>query len=541
MPTGTTQGGELPASLSAPGMGGGRVNKANEESSRFLGATKAEIQQERAAIFENVIQLIQKASLNPGGANFGNATKSLNKFFADTPRAAYEHSPKAHEYLVGLVDSNLVSDLETPRWTDRDARHIEDCMLYHSIASRVAGNGDDLSRVRRIFRWVVEQVQLVPAGSLGVVGMGQAYARPYDVLLRGMATESEGFWSERGWLFLSLCRQLGLDGGLVTYTPVGSSQPVIWCCAIIVDKKPYLFDPRVGLEIPDARGDGVATIEDAITDTQILDRMDLPGDRAYGTTRGSLLNSSSKVGILLDSSLRYYAPRMKLFQDSLAGKNQTILFRDPAEERDCFIEALGKRAGAIGFWELPMTVEKMLFTNPKFVEATQKAQFMFDPQFPLIYARTKQLLGETSEAIQEYVKFRFAENATFNDKKTPMPPEFQAALDVYATYFLGTCHMEKKDERQAQFFFEKTLQMLPEFGPGKPFFNMYRFGAAANLARLHEAKGNYREAIAYYASPDPTTQAHGNLLRARELVWRDPMATAPEPLPPAPRPTDSKP
>jgi hypothetical protein len=391
---------------------------------------------------------------------------------------------------------------------------------------------------------MVGQIQLVPAGSLGAPKLGQAYARPYDVLLRGMATESEGIWSERGWLFLSLCRQLGLDGGLVTYTPPKFKDPVVWCCAILIDQKvgdetvpvPYLFDTRVGLPIPGPGGVGVATIDQALTDPTVLDRMDLPGQLPYGTTRAALAGSPSKVGILLDSSLRYFSPRMKLLQRSLAGKDLTVLYRDPAAQRDRWAKALGPRMGTVKLWELPMAVEMMLFTNPQFVESTQRSLFLFRPEFPLLYARMKQLRGETSDAIQDYVSFRFAENPLQMDRKTRIHPEIQQALDVYATYFLGTCHLDQGDARQAAFFFEKTLQMLPEPGRGQPFFNMFRWGASANLARLREARGEVSKAIAYYSQNDPTAQRHGNLLRARDLVWADPLAAPCAPLPPAPAP-----
>src|SRR5262249_6942501 len=148
------------------------------------------------------------------------------------------------------IPAEKFKELEAPTWTMPDARHLEDCMLYQSIAQRVAGKGDDLTRVRRVFDWMVQQVQLVPAGSLAAPRLGQAYARPYDVLLRGRAVEADGGWSERGWLFLSLCRQLGLDSGLVTYTPAGAKSPVVWCVAVLVDGKAYLFDTKVGLPVP---------------------------------------------------------------------------------------------------------------------------------------------------------------------------------------------------------------------------------------------------------------------------------------------------
>ena len=48
-----------------------------------------------------------------------------------------------------------------------------------------------------------------------------------------------------------------------------------------------------------------------------------------------------------------------------------------------------------------------------------------------------------------------------------------------------------------------------------PYYHMFRWGANANLARLHEAKRDDQAAIAYYTRYDPTSQYAGNLLRAR--------------------------
>ena len=112
----------------------------------------------------------------------------------------------------------MLRGLENRNWNLRDTRHIEDCMMYYGIANRVAGTGENVDRVRRVFDWVVRQVQLVPPGSLALARLPQVFARPYDVLLRGMATEADGVWAERAWLFMVLCRQIDIDTGLITYT-----------------------------------------------------------------------------------------------------------------------------------------------------------------------------------------------------------------------------------------------------------------------------------------------------------------------------------
>jgi hypothetical protein len=517
----------------------------------------------RKAILDSAMTLIQRAAIQPGGGHFAQAVVKLNQYFEGTKPAEYRLESAAREYLKAQLPPSMLQSLEETAWSERnDTRHIEDCMMYYGIANRVAGNGEDLDRVRRVFDWIVREVQLVPAGSLGSGRLGQAFARPYDVLLRGMATEAEGFWAERAWLFMAMCRQLGVDTGLITYTrgnvvePSGPGsganvpqdllapglrkspkQPVIWICAALIDDQAYLFDARLGLEVPGPGGQAVATLAQALADPAILERMNLPGQAPYGTSRASLLASPTKIGILLDSSLGYFAPKMKLLQRELAGKDRTILYRDPAEQRDQFVHVLGDRCGDVALWGLPVQVETRLFTDPQFVISVQNSLFLFRPEYPLIYARVKQLRGELDEAIQDYVKFRFAEkHPQVINKRVIIAKDVQAGLDIYATYYLALAHLERNDLDNAELMFRKTLELLPPVGPSQFYYNMFRWGANTNLGRIYEARQKPRPAIAHYTQVDPTPQYVGNLLRARELVWRDPMSPPPDPLPAAPQP-----
>jgi hypothetical protein len=435
-------------------------------------------------------------------------------------------------------------------------------MMYYSVANRVAGAGDDLTRVTRLFDWLVRQIQLVPAESLGAAQLRQAYARPYDVLMRGVATEADGYWAERSWAFMALCRQLGIDSGLIFYSKgnrvvsparkagfnpdlaarllgvqTGAPPSIIWICGVLIDGRIYLFDARVGSPVPGPGGKGVATLEQAMTDTSILERMNLPGESPYGTSRASLLGSPTKIGVLLDSSVSLYAPKMKMLQGRLAGKNRTILYRDVVEEKDKFARALGPRLGQINMWMLPIEVETRLFTDGEFVRATQFSLLFFDLKLPLVYARVKQLRGDLDDAIKEYVDLRFKDNATLvTDKKTLIPKQVQEGLDVYSSYYLALAQLEKNDTDNAEKRFLKLLEVLPAPGPSQPYFNMFRWGANANLGRIYEAKGDYPRAIAYYSQADPTSQRHGNLLASRDLALRDPTAKESVTLPPPPAP-----
>jgi hypothetical protein len=550
-----------PADLPPVNLGSDLLPELDSSGSvRAAGAGPVRGQEERAAILEGSIILIEGAALQPGGDNFKEAVKKLNQFFEGTNPAQYKLESAAREFLSRQLPPNLVQDLENRNWSPQgDTRHVEDCMMYYKVATRVAGAGGDLERVRRVFDWVVRQVQLVPAGSLRAAELPHVYARPYDVILRGMATESEGYWSERAWVFMALCRQLGIDTGLITYSRnnvlepviprfgtnyeveaalfnlrIGRKPPVVWVCAALIDDKAYLFDARLGMEVPGPGGQGVATLQDALADPEILERMNLPGLSAYGTSRASLLGSRSKIGVLIDSSTGYFSPKMKLLERELAGKDRTILYRDPAEQRDHFAGVLGDHCGTVSLWGLPLEVEKGLFQDALYVKSIQSSLLLFRPEFPLVYARVRQLRGETKVAIEDYVKFRFGENVPLvTNKRVLIPPEIQDGLDVFATYYLALAHLESDNMDQAELMFRKTLELLPDPGPKRPYYNMLRWGANANLARIYESKKERGRAVAYLAQPDPTAQHLGDMLRARSLIWEDPMMGGVS-LPPAP-------
>jgi hypothetical protein len=510
----------------------------------------------RAIILANFIKLIQTAATNPGGQNFAIATENLNDLFDQgTNPNDFAFSPASKDFLLrkiydltGQDPEPIVKSLSSTKFTTRDARHIEDCMLYRVVANRVAGEGDDLTRVRRIFDWIVRNVELVPAESLGGPNFHQAEVRPADVLVRGMATEGGNRWSERGWLFMALCRQIGVDVGLLSYTPRGSmmaspkaavNRPAVsWVCAAAVGGKAYLFEQRIGIEIPGPDGTGVATLEEAITDPNVLGRLDIPGLSAYGTTGAELAASPTKINVFIDSSMGYLATRMRLLQGQLRGEHRTILFRDPLEQGKNFKVAMGDRLNLVQLWDLPIRIEEKLFTDGTFVAATQMPLQFFDGKYPLLYARTAQLRGDLVEATDKYVALRFAINPVMTNKeKTPIPPEVQRALDFYATYFLAQCHMDRGNARLAEDLYKKLLDMCPEPGPGRYFYYMIRWGALSNLAKIAESKGDRASALAYYLRSVQTSDQHGHLFRARQIALEHPFDEPVAPLAPAPPPT----
>jgi hypothetical protein len=499
---------------------------------------------QQAAILDSVLNLLATAGTNPGGDNFTIATEQLNQYFnRNATGTDFNLSQSAMAYLIEIgFPETAIKGLQDPLFSIRDARHIEDCMMYYGLANRVAGNGDDLTRLTRLFQWVSRHIMLVPPGSLAPTGKTQqAQSRPYDCLLRGMATEANPAWAERTWIFMALARQIGIDVGIL----VSSKATDQWLSVALVDNKPYLFDCRIGKAILVPDGSRVATLDEAVANPQILANMQIPGVVSYGPRHSDL--ATGEMTVLVDLATGYLSPRMRLLEKRLAGKNRMILHRDVAEIRNRFMEVMKPRIKDVRIWDLPIDVEALLFTNPEFVQAAQFTLQIFDFKLPLLDARSAQLRGETTEAIQKFVNMRFAENALLRDRVTPIPPDVQKIIDFYSTYFLALCYLDQSisrndreadlkngDLRQAQFFFNETLRLLPEARPERPFFYMFRWGATTNLGEIYQEKGDLESAIRYLSVSFPTGQNYGNLLTATQDAWDKPFSAIPEPLPPAP-------
>lgn len=509
----------------------------------------------REALLRNVVSLLERAPLTPGGQNIRIATDNLNQYFKATPDEAFRLSPESKSYLTEQMAESpfKVEDFEARAFELKDARHIEDCLLYHNIASRVAGPGTVLDRVRRLFDWTVRHVQLVPPDApipdvLSERGIRPAPTRPYDVIVRGFASEIPGnAWAERSWVFLALCRQIGVDAAMIGYTTEveveaegeggeeGSvelqERPYYWACAALVDGTPYLFDARIGMEIPPPEGPGVATLEQAATDPGVLDRLDLPDPPIpYATEAADL----GRVRVFLDSSRGYFAPKMQLLQNDLAGANRMVLHRDPAEQRAAWASALGGRLEAVELWELPLTVEFRLFTDPGYVQAIQFINLYFDPQFPLLGARLRQLRGDLADAKQELTRARFRRNvpqAVGGQVDPRAIQEIQESLDLFATYYLALAQLDDEMPDQAINLFEQSLRIPPQdpmIVRGRPA-TLLRLGADANLGLLYGEKGEVGPATYHYSRSNSTPQSQGNLLRANALVFEDPFGPPPPP------------
>ncbi|WP_169973569.1 tetratricopeptide repeat protein [Tautonia rosea] len=540
-----------PRPLSGGSRDPGRADRSNGVASRGADAFRgvgmdAEM---REALLRNVVTLLERAPLTPGGQNISIATANLNNYFKSNPDSDFQLPNETRAYLdEQLAESPFqTSDFENRAFELKDARHIEDCLLYHNIASRVAGPGSMFDRVGRLFDWTVQNVQLVPPEApmpeaLVAQGVNPVPARPYDVIIRGFGSEIPGdLWADRSWTFMALCRQIGVDVAMLGYPVDDAEEPYYWTCAALIDGTPYLFDTRIGLAIPGPDGQGIATLEQAATEAIVLDRLDLPAPSIPYATNAANLDT---VRVYLDSSRGYFAPKMRLLQNDLAGANRMVLHRDPAEQRDAWASALGDRLDTVELWDLPLNVEYALFNDPAYVRAIQFVNFYFSPDFPLLGARLRQLRGDLADAKQEFTRARFRRVAGMEEAAqipAEVRQEIQESIDLFSTYFLGLAQLDDTMPDQAINLFEQALKLPPTNARavrGRPA-TLLRLGADSNLGKLYETKGEVARAIFSYSRSNTTPQSVGNLLRANALVFDDPFGPPPPPVdPPAIEPDE---
>ena len=421
----------------------------------------------REALLRNIISLLENAPLSPGGQNIDIATENLNQYFKATPASSYKLSVASRPYLEDqLADFPFeVDDFESMRFELKDARHIEDCLLYHNVAARVAGPGTTLDRVRRLFDWSVRHVQLIPFDAPlpeGLIqqGLKPAPARPYDVIIRGLGSEIPGqTWAERSWVFMALCRQIGVDAAMLSYEVDGSEEPYYWTSAALVDGDAYLFDTRIGMEIPGPDGTGVATLEEAANDPNVLDRLDLPAPPIpYETDADDL----GKVRVWIDSSRGYFAPKMRLLQNDLAGANRD----GPPPRRRRAARRLDRRAGRPPGLGRPLGAPLGGGVPPLHRPVLRPdgavRQLLLQPRVPPAGRPPQAAPGRPG---RRQARLHPVPVPGGPGDRRPgcraAPPQIREALDLFATYYLGLSQLEDGRPDQAVDLFEQALDLPP--------------------------------------------------------------------------------
>ncbi|HVS36697.1 MAG TPA: hypothetical protein VMS17_14145 [Gemmataceae bacterium] len=107
-----------------------------------------------------------------------------------------------------------------------------------------------------------------------------------------------------------------------------------WACGVMIYGKPdvYLFDPRLGLPIPGADGEGVATLADVAHKPELLGQLKIEGAPPYDVTPAQAAKAELDVVCTLSS----LAPRMEHLQNRVLPPVRVSLYHNVDRETQLF-------------------------------------------------------------------------------------------------------------------------------------------------------------------------------------------------------------
>lgn len=498
----------------------------------------------------------------------------IDPLVENLPRVYREPSP---------LHPGLASALERRNYSLEDLYYLQQSVWLRDVAKRIAvrkPNADfvpwyeelektagitavqQLAKAERLFDWTISNIQLdplppppkapvasaktdnpasilpsLPGPMRGDPGPGYSQL-PWQTLLYG-----HGDVWERSRIFILLTRQVGVPVvmlGVPDEQGSGVLQP--WTCAVLLGDQLYLFDAGLGLPIPGPEGKGIATLEQAIAQPELLRKLDLEGGSTYPIGAAQLKN----IVAMLDADPDALSARFQLLEAALQGENQVAVTTKPSLLEPALRKC--KPLSSVTLWRVP--VEAWMFTHSRqyVLAMPQNAQkreefiesmFIFLPPHPMLTARYMHLQGKFDEedeskpgARQRYLKLRPPDSQieALEDTAPAIPPtaqpgaqlskeeqqkqkrvkqqvEIARRLKDNATYWIGLSHLDSGNASVAQEWLQqRTLEGTTN--------SAWKSGARYNLGRCYEALGKWQQARDTYLADD-SPQRHGNLLRVR--------------------------
>ena len=457
------------------------------------------------------------------------------------------------------VDRDLqpMRDLVTDKFLVFDSFYLQEAVTLRNIARDARGEqSDDLARATKLFEWVVRNVALMERGELGTDSAGQQLEPnhlPYQTVFLG-----RGEVIDRAWVFVLLCRQLGIDAAVLTLPgDTADAPPRPWAVGVLIDGELRVFDPQLGLAIPATDGTGVAKLSELAADDTLLRRLDLDAEHTYPVTAAQVAGAVA----LVEGSPGYLSRRMKLVESRLTGDRRIVLTTQPSQVADRLRKCPGVRDAHL--WRLPY--ERLRYqSSPDVTQSAAREMLAFQVEevpkkfhgsvLALARGRRLHLAGRyTGEAGDEsanrsYQMTRVADADLAAAKLTPEEVAVLRAAKLDASYWLALVAFERGQFDAAIEHLTKRVltpgdqlaggaapaASAPDVPAQAPAVaagitaagkNPWRDGAWYLLARSHEALGHTDKAVAAFEATEGP-QRHGNLLRARWLK-EPPKAIAP--------------
>jgi hypothetical protein len=496
------------------------------------------------ALLESAIEILQSNKRSTMSHQV--AAQRLNQFLhksrAAGPALLEPLSLELEKTLAnGLTPEQLLL-IKSEQFDRPDSLHMEACFLRRDVVKHVtAGISDDLGKVLAVFDWVIRNVQIVDPNQAPPIPLTTGLA-----LILGSGTAEE-----RAWTFIELLRQIEIDGAMLAHAEKDQQTnrfvftpllPVVW-----LDNSLYLFDTTIGLPVPGANGEGIATLRDLQANPELLAQLDLDAEHPYRIRPEHL----TKLVVWLESTPDYWSPRMQFLQDRLPELNRAILWSNFFDVYARFRRATSESVD-FDLWPLPKTIERVARTQEYVDHVVGTREQLLGVLTPYQFfggsdVRAAHLHAHWQDAIPEYLANRvsmaewslqeknrmglraIAVNAS---KQAPMSEKLGQEVaacvpDLYdriredSTYFLGVAKFEQGDYKSAANWMGKSY--LETYPNGR-----WASGALYHLGRCSEAQQDFEKAITFYTRDRASAQAHGNLIRARRLGWK-PNESTPKP------------
>ncbi len=212
--------------------------------------------------------------------------------------------------------------LDKDLYDTQDGQHLRNCYLAKQIGENIGSPTDkEQDRIVKIFDWVCRNVSLLPEDEITPpLGL-------YEVLVLG-----RGRPLDRAVIFGEILRQLRLDS--VILHPAGAfEEDSPWLMGVLLDGKVSLFDPRLGLPIP--QGDvaktahitASATLDELLKHPEWLEPLAARSDQPYEPSIEQL--QSAQVSVLTPAM--GWSARMWRLEQLLPGDQLCVLYDPPAK------------------------------------------------------------------------------------------------------------------------------------------------------------------------------------------------------------------
>jgi len=431
----------------------------------------------------------------------------LNQWSRGQSPGAWKPDPLVASLSDELLELVPEEELTQTTFQTGDGRFLQQSVWLRDVSTWGGSDqvSDEVQLAAKLFDWTVRNIHLETrkdASELGGSRIGLAYF-PWQAMLYGRGTAEE-----RAWVFAALCRQQGLNVVILQFgegNVASFLQP--WLAALWHDGKLFLFDPKLGLPIPAAQPNRIATLSEVRSDPSLLRALDLSETKRYPLTASEVKQAGAQI-VAEPAELSW---RMRNLEGHLAGEERITLTVDAAPLADEL-----KNSGLVDdvrLWEFPLRTLERQMTMDQATRERARAEFeVFWLRPKLWKARVLHFQG-TFEG-PDGAKAAYRDLRLSDEEIEKLPTDNANKLltmfaKLNASYWLGLNTYESgMYEVAVDYLKKRTLEAMPK-GP-------WSESARYNLARAYEQLGRYDEAIALYEA-DQSAQRYGNQLRARRL------------------------